>query len=96
MLSPVFAVGCLVRQLGSWSIHGCSVFSVVLPLMFAGIGTWATGMRESKDVTCSTQHCIFTPYLLILLALLAVIDAFVDFELALVRNHQEMRINKWK
>ena len=58
-------------------------FSLVgaLPLMFAGIGTWADGHERVERTNHHVLHSIgiFTPYLLLLLALLAVIDAFVDF-----------------
>ena len=44
-----------------------------------GIGTWAEWAESRKNDHPPAYIGIFTPYLLLLLALLAVIDAFVDF-----------------
>ena len=86
MLSPVFAVGCLVLAATGFLVDPWMLrFSPVsaLPLMFAGMALvhGLTGMRESKGLIIMfyTALVFFTPYLLLLLALLAVIDAFVDF-----------------
>ena len=86
ILPPVFAVGCLVLAATGFLIDPWMLrFSPVgaLPLMFAGIALvhGLTGMRESRRLIIMfyTALVFFTPYLLLLLALLAVIDAFVDF-----------------
>jgi len=85
-LPPVFAVGCLVLAstgllVDPWMLRFSPVGA--LPLMFAGIALvhGLTGMRESRGLIIMfyTALVFFTPYLLLLLALLAVIDAFVDF-----------------
>jgi hypothetical protein len=86
MLPPVFAAGCLVLAATGFLIDPWMLrFSPVgaLPLMFAGIALvhGLTSMRESRGLIIMfyTALVFFTPYLLLLLALLAVIDAFVDF-----------------
>lgn len=85
-LAPLFAVGCLLLMVsgflvGPWMVRFSPV--AALPLMFAGIALvhGLTGMRESKGLLIMFYAAMlfFTPYLLLLLAFLAVIDAFVDF-----------------
>ena len=85
-LTPLFAVGCLLLMVsgflvGPWMVRFSPV--AALPLMFAGIALvhGLIGMRESKGllVMFYAAMVFFTPYLLLLLAFLAVIDAFVDF-----------------
>jgi len=85
-LPPVFAAGCLVLAVTGFLVDPWMLrFSPVgaLPLMFAGMALvhGLTSMRESKGLIIMfyTALVFFTPYLLLLLALLAVIDAFVDF-----------------
>lgn len=69
--------------------------TAALPLMFVGIGLvhGLTAMRESKSILIMFYAALlfFTPYLLLLLALLAVIDAFVDFR---TRARQEPPIDE--
>ena len=86
ILPPVFAAGCLVLAVTGFLVDPWMLrFSPVgaLPLMFAGMALvhGLTSMRESKGLIIMfyTALVFFTPYLLLLLALLAVIDAFVDF-----------------
>jgi|GEM_PF-154409 len=85
-LAPLFAVGCLLLLVsgflvGPWMVRFSPV--AALPLMFAGIALvhGLTGMRESKGILIMFYAAMvfFTPYLLLLLTFLAVIDAFVDF-----------------
>ncbi len=86
ILPPMFAVGCLVLAttgflIDPWMLRFTPVGA--LPLMFAGIALvhGLTSMRESRGLIIMFYVALvfFTPYLLMLLALLAVIDAFVDF-----------------
>ena len=86
ILPPMFAVGCLVLAttgflIDPWMLRFTPVGA--LPLMFAGIALvhGLTSMRESRGliIVFYVALVFFTPYLLMLLALLAVIDAFVDF-----------------
>tara|TARA_B100000900_G_C20551258_1_gene704820 strand:+ start:725 stop:1600 length:876 start_codon:yes stop_codon:yes gene_type:complete len=86
ILPRIFAVGCLVLAttgflIDPWMLRFTPVGA--LPLMFAGIALvhGLTSMRESRGLIAMfyTALVFFTPYLLMLLALLAVIDAFVDF-----------------
>lgn len=86
ILPRMFAVGCLALATTGFLIDPWMLrFSPVgaLPLVFAGIALvhGLTSMRESKGliIVFYTALVFFTPYLLMLLALLAVIDAFVDF-----------------
>lgn len=85
-LPAVFAVGCLVLMVagfvaGPWLVRFSPV--AALPLMVAGFALvhGLTGMRESKALLIMFYAAllVLTPYLLLLLAFLAVIDAFVDF-----------------
>ena len=85
-LQPMFAVGCLLIalfgfMLDPWMLRFTPV--AALPLMLAGIALvhGLTGMRESKGLLIMFYAAMifFTPYLLLLLAVLAVVDAFVDF-----------------
>ena len=100
ILPPMFAVGCLVLAttgflIDPWMLRFTPVGA--LPLMFAGIALvhGLTSMRESRGLIIVFYAALvfFTPYLLMLLALLAVIDAFVDFR-AHVR--QEPPVNEDK
>ena len=86
ILPRMFAVGCLLLAstgflIDPWMLRFTPVGA--LPLMFAGIALvhGLTSMRESRGliIVFYTALVFFTPYLLMLLALLAVIDAFVDF-----------------
>ena len=86
ILPPMFAVGCLVLAttgflIDPWMLRFTPVGA--LPLMFAGIALvhGLTSIRESRGLIIMFYVALvfFTPYLLMLLALLAVIDAFVDF-----------------
>ena len=86
ILPPMFAVGCLLLAttgflIDPWMLRFTPVGA--LPLMFAGIALvhGLTSMRESRGLIIVFYAALvfFTPYLLMLLALLAVIDAFVDF-----------------
>ena len=86
ILPPMFAVGCLVLATAGFLIDPWMLrFTPIgaLPLMFAGIALvhGLTSMRESRGLIILFYVALvfFTPYLLMLLALLAVIDAFVDF-----------------
>ena len=67
-----------------------------LPLMFAGIAL-VHGLTSMKSrgliIVFYVALVFFTPYLLMLLALLAVIDAFVDFR---ARVRQEPPVNEDK
>ncbi len=85
-LPTLWAVGCLLLMvagflMGPWMVRFSPV--AALPLMFAGIALvhGLTGMRKSKSLLIMFYAAMlfFTPYLLLLLAFLAVIDAFVDF-----------------
>ena len=100
ILPPVFAVGCLVLAttgflIDPWMLRFTPVGA--LPLMFAGIALvhGLTSMRESRGliIVFYVALVFFTPYLLMLLALLAVIDAFVDFR---ARVRQEPPVNEDK
>ncbi len=86
ILPRMFAVGCLLLAstgflIDPWMLRFTPVGA--LPLMFAGIALvhGLTSMRESRGLIIVFYAALvfFTPYLLMLLALLAVIDAFVDF-----------------
>ncbi len=86
ILPRMFAVGCLLLAttgflIDPWMLRFTPVGA--LPLMFAGIALvhGLTSMRESRGLIIMFYAALvfFTPYLLMLLALLAVIDAFVDF-----------------
>ena len=86
ILPRLFAVGCLLLAttgflIDPWMLRFTPVGA--LPLMFAGIALvhGLTSMRESRGLIIVFYAALvfFTPYLLMLLALLAVIDAFVDF-----------------
>lgn len=86
ILPPMFAVGCLVLAttgflIDPWMLRFTPVGA--LPLMFAGIALvhGLTSMKESRGLITMFYVALvfFTPYLLMLLALLAVIDAFADF-----------------
>jgi hypothetical protein len=86
ILPRMFAVGCLLLAttgflIDPWMLRFTPVGA--LPLMFAGIALvhGLTSMRESRGliITFYVALVFFTPYLSMLLALLAVIDAFVDF-----------------
>ena len=96
----MFAVGCLVLAttgflIDPWMLRFTPVGA--LPLMFAGIALvhGLTSMRESRGLIIVFYAALvfFTPYLLMLLALLAVIDAFVDFR---ARVRQEPPVNEDK
>jgi len=85
-LQPMFATGCLLIalfgfMLDPWMLRFTPV--AALPLMLSGIALvhGLTGMRESKGLLIMFYAAMifFTPYLLLLLAVLAVVDAFVDF-----------------
>ena len=98
ILPPMFAVGCLVLAttgflIDPWMLRFTPVGA--LPLMFAGIALvhGLTSMRESRGLIIVFYAALvfFTPYLLMLLALLAVIDAFVDFR---ARVRQEPPVNE--
>ncbi len=100
ILPPMFAVGCLVLAttgflIDPWMLRFTPVGA--LPLMFAGIALvhGLTSMRESRGLIIVFYAALvfFTPYLLMLLALLAVIDAFVDFR---ARVRQEPPVNEDK
>ena len=100
ILPPVFAVGCLVLAttgflIDPWMLRFTPVGA--LPLMFSGIALvhGLTSMRESRGliIVFYVALVFFTPYLLMLLALLAVIDAFVDFR---ARVRQEPPVNEDK
>ena len=100
ILPPMFAVGCLVLAttgflIDPWMLRFTPVGA--LPLMFAGIALvhGLTSMRESRGliIVFYVALVFFTPYLLMLLALLAVIDAFVDFR---ARVRQEPPVNEDK
>ena len=100
ILPPMFAVGCLVLAttgflIDPWMLRFTPVGA--LPLMFAGIALvhGLTSMRESRGLISVFYVALvfFTPYLLMLLALLAVIDAFVDFR---ARVRQEPPVNEDK
>jgi len=100
ILPPVFAVGCLVLAttgflIDPWMLRFTPVGA--LPLMFAGIALvhGLTSMKESRGLIIVFYAALvfFTPYLLMLLALLAVIDAFVDFR---ARVRQEPPVNEDK
>ncbi len=100
ILPPIFAVGCLVLAttgflIDPWMLRFTPVGA--LPLMFAGIALvhGLTSMRESRGLIIVFYAALvfFTPYLLMLLALLAVIDAFVDFR---ARVRQEPPVNEDK
>ena len=100
ILPPMFAVGCLVLAttgflIDPWMLRFTPVGA--LPLMFAGIALvhGLTSMRESRGLIIVFYAALvfFTPYLLMLLALLAVIDAFVDFR---ARVRQESPVNEDK
>ena len=100
ILPPVFAVGCLVLAttgflIDPWMLRFTPVGA--LPLMFAGIALvhGLTSMRKSRGLISVFYVALvfFTPYLLMLLALLAVIDAFVDFR---ARVRQEPPVNEDK
>ena len=100
ILPPMFAVGCLVLAttgflIDPWMLRFIPVGA--LPLMFAGIALvhGLTSMRESRGliIVFYVALVFFTPYLLMLLALLAVIDAFVDFR---ARVRQEPPVNEDK
>ena len=86
ILPRMFAIGCLLLAttgflIDPWMLRFTPVGA--LPLMFAGIALvhGLTSMRESRGLIIMFYAALvfFTPYLLMLLALLAVIDAFVDF-----------------
>ena len=100
ILPPMFAVGCLVLAttgflIDPWMLRFTPVGA--LPLMFAGIALvhGLTSMKESRGLIIVFYAALvfFTPYLLMLLALLAVIDAFVDFR---ARVRQEPPVNEDK
>ena len=100
ILPPMFAVGCLVLAttgflIDPWMLRFTPVGA--LPLMFAGIALvhGLTSMKESRGliIVFYVALVFFTPYLLMLLALLAVIDAFVDFR---ARVRQEPPVNEDK
>lgn len=100
ILPPVFAVGCLVLAttgflIDPWMLRFTPVGA--LPLMFAGIALvhGLTSTRKSRGLISVFYVALvfFTPYLLMLLALLAVIDAFVDFR---ARVRQEPPVNEDK
>ena len=86
ILPSAFASGCLILAatgflIDPWMLRFTPVG--LLPLMLSGIALvhGLTGMRESKGLLIMFYAALvfFTPYLLLLLVLLAVIDAFVDF-----------------
>ena len=86
ILPPAFASGCLILAatgflIDPWMLRFTPVG--LLPLMLSGIALvhGLTGMRKSKGLLIMFYAALvfFTPYLLLLLVLLAVIDAFVDF-----------------
>ena len=86
ILPSAFASGCLMLAatgflIDPWMLRFTPVG--LLPLMLSGIALvhGLTGMRESKGLLIMFYAALvfFTPYLLLLLVLLAVIDAFVDF-----------------
>ena len=100
ILPPMFAVGCLVLAttgflIDPWMLRFTPVGA--LPLMFAGIALvhGLTSTRKSRGLISVFYVALvfFTPYLLMLLALLAVIDAFVDFR---ARVRQEPPVNEDK
>lgn len=93
-----WSVGCLLVALAGFLVDPWLLrFSptAALPLMFVGIGLvhGLTALRESKSILILFYAALlfFTPYLLLLLALLAVIDAFVDFR---TRARQEPPIDE--
>lgn len=93
-----WSVGCLLVALAGFLVDPWLLrFSppAALPLMFVGIGLvhGLTAVRESKSILIMFYAALlfFTPYLLLLLALLAVIDAFVDFR---TRARQEPPIDE--
>lgn len=86
ILSPAFASSCLILAasgflIDPWMLRFTPV--AALPLIFSGIALvhGLTGMKDSKGplIMFYAALVFFTPYLLLLLALLAVVDAFVDF-----------------
>ena len=86
ILPSVFASGCLILAatgflIDPWMLRFTPVG--LLPLMLSGIALvhGLTGMRESKGLLIMFYAALvfFTPYLLLLLVLWAVIDACVDF-----------------
>ena len=86
ILPPLFASVCLILAVAGFLIDPWMLrFTPVgaLPLMFSGIALvhGLTGMKESKGLLIMFYAALvfFTPYLLLLLVLLAFMDAFVDF-----------------